>query len=206
MAGTIQRITGNHSRKVSDLLAYEAEHDPDHMLHESNVQSVLVLKHQLFALDAAGNTFFQIDKSGDPILKEVFGNETTDGGVEYQAVPSGIVTGPDGALYIVTLTGAPFPEGESKVWRWTSATGLHVYADGFTGGVDVAFGPDGSLYVVEIFAGRVVRMYPDGHRAVVADGLNFPSGITVGRADTLYVSNCGICAGNGEVLQIDQQS
>lgn len=76
-----------------------------------------------------------------------------------QAVPTSIVVGPDGAYYVGELKGFPAPTGESKVWRIEPGT-LHaecgtssacsVVADGFTSIVDLALGPDGKVYVVEL--------------------------------------------------------
>ncbi len=106
-------------------------------------------------------------------------------------------------MYVADLTGAPFPAGQSRVWRWTPK-GLSVFADGFTSAVDLAFGPDGSLYVLEVFPGDVIRVRPDGTRstAVPPDaGLSFPTGLAVGQDGSVYVSNCGNCAGTGTVMK-----
>jgi len=75
-----------------------------------------------------------------------------------QSVITSIAIGPDGAYYVGELTGFPGPVGQSRVWRVEAGT-LHaqcgsspacsVVLDGFTSIVDLAFGPDGSLYVVE---------------------------------------------------------
>ena len=37
---------------------------------------------------------------------------------QIDAVPTNMVFGPDGAVYVSTLTGVPFPEGAATVWRW----------------------------------------------------------------------------------------
>jgi hypothetical protein len=197
--GTIQRVTGARTRTVADLAAYELANDPDQQLHESNAQSVLATGGRLYAIDAAGNTFFRVKQSGELILLNIFDNRVANG-VEYQAVPSALAKGPDGAIYISDLTGVPFPAGESKIWRWTPS-GIAVFAEGFTSAVDLAFGPDGSLYVLEIFPGQVIRVAPGGARTVVADGLNFPGGLAIGRDGAVYVSDCGVCAGAGTVLR-----
>lgn len=75
-----------------------------------------------------------------------------------QAVASSVAVGPDGAYYVGELKGFPGPTGQSRVWRIEPGT-LHaecgaspactVVADGFTSIVDLAFGPDGTLYVDE---------------------------------------------------------
>lgn len=76
-----------------------------------------------------------------------------------EAVPTSVVVGPDGAYYVGELTGFPGALGVSRVWRIEAGT-LHaecgtspacsVVASGFTSIVDLAFGPDGTLYVVEM--------------------------------------------------------
>lgn len=91
-----------------------------------------------------------------------------------------------------------------------------VYAAGFTAIIDVAFGPDGSLYVLELaknglldafilndWTGALIRIAPDGTRTEIAEGEFFaPGAVVVGPDGTLYVSNNSIFSGTGEVLQI----
>jgi sugar lactone lactonase YvrE len=74
-----------------------------------------------------------------------------------------------------------------------------VYAEGFTNVTDVAFGPDGSLYVLEIATngllsedptGALIRVRPDGSRETIAsEGLVTPTGLAVGHRGEFYVSN-----------------
>jgi hypothetical protein len=76
-----------------------------------------------------------------------------------QAVATSIAVGPDGYYYMGELKGFPAPTGESRVWR-IKPTAHHarcgtspdctVIADGFTSIVDLAFGWDGTLHVVEL--------------------------------------------------------
>lgn len=76
-----------------------------------------------------------------------------------EAVPTSVVVGPDGAYYVGELTGFPGAVGISRVWRIEPGT-LHaecgispacsVVASGFTSVVDLTFGPDGTLYVLEM--------------------------------------------------------
>lgn len=65
----------------------------------------------------------------------------------------------------------PAPTGKSRVWRIAPGT-LHaecgvspscaVVADGFTSIIDLAFGPDGTLYVVVFDEGNVEIDGPHG--------------------------------------------
>lgn len=81
---------------------------------------------------------------------------------EAEAVPTSVAVGPDGAYYVGELKGLPAPTGESRVWRVEPgarhaecgvSAACSVVADGFTAIVDLAFGLDGTLYVVELDEG-----------------------------------------------------
>ncbi|MFD1048963.1 ScyD/ScyE family protein, partial [Kibdelosporangium lantanae] len=122
-----------------------------------------------------------------------------------------VVRGPDGAYYVGQLTGFPFTPGSAKVFRVRPGGQPQVVADGFTNVIDVAFGPDGCLYVLEISArgltsgdptGALIKVNHDRSRTVVAEqGLEAPGGLTI-RGHYAYVSNHGTSAGGGEVVRI----
>jgi len=76
-----------------------------------------------------------------------------------QAVPTSVAVGPDGAYYVGELKGIPAPKSQSRVWRIEPGTrhavcgsspACRVVATGFTSIVDLTFGSDGALYVVEM--------------------------------------------------------
>jgi hypothetical protein len=76
-----------------------------------------------------------------------------------EAVATSVAIGPDGDFYVGELKGFPAPLGNSKVWRIASSARnancgasprCSVAYDGFTSIVDLAFGPDGTLYVAEM--------------------------------------------------------
>ena len=67
----------------------------------------------------------------------------------------------------------------------------------------LALGPDGNLYVLEIFTGRVVCL-SHGKRTVVVDtgaDLTNPSGLAISKDGSIYVRNCGTCPGTGTVVR-----
>jgi hypothetical protein len=77
-----------------------------------------------------------------------------------QAVPTSIAVGPDGSYYVGELKGFPAPLGKSRIWKIDAGTrhavcgsspACHLVADGgFTSIIDLQFGPNGTLYVVEL--------------------------------------------------------
>jgi sugar lactone lactonase YvrE len=64
-------------------------------------------------------------------------------------VPSDVVLGPDGASYVSTLSGVPFTPGSAAVFRVVPGSAPTTYAANLTQVTDLAFGPDGSLYVLQ---------------------------------------------------------
>jgi glucose/arabinose dehydrogenase len=78
--------------------------------------------------------------------------------------------------------------------------------------VDLAFSPDGMLYVLQHASspalvggpGRLIRVAADGTRTTIDTGgaLTQPVGLAVGPDGALYVSNKSVLVGQGEVLRI----
>ena len=82
---------------------------------------------------------------------------------------------------------------------------------GFKTIIDLAFGPDGSLYVLQhatgaaFFTGpgQLTRVAPGGTGSVVVSGLSRPTSVLIDEDGTIYISNRGTSIGTGEVLRID---
>lgn len=161
----------------------------------------------LLVSDAGANVVWRVTLSGEIMLYADPGPipfETATGSGETEPVPTGMATGPDGAVYLATLTGAPFPTGGARVYRMLDGNGdgdaldageTALYATGFTTTTDVAFLPDGSMLVTEYTTdmaaiaskgysrsgkhpGRLVR-WERGARTVAADGLVSPTSVAV---------------------------
>jgi glucose/arabinose dehydrogenase len=90
-----------------------------------------------------------------------------------------------------------------------------VFASGFSAIIDIAFGPDGSLYVLELaknglfagfggdWTGALIKVAPDGTKTELVPGqLTAPGGVVVGEDGYLYVTNNSIFSGTGQVLKI----
>ena len=169
----------------------------------------------LLVSDAGANVVWRVSLAGDIHLYarlEPKSHLMSEGVVQVEAVPTGMTSGPDGATYVATLTGFPFPTGGARVLRLQDGNSdgdaldpgeTTVYASGFTTATDVAFEVDGAMLVTEysgdmnalaevgyknssLFPGRLVR-WRDGAITVVASDLVSPTAVAVmdGR---IYVS------------------
>ena len=207
-------------RAVADISAYEAAANPDGGGVDSNPNSVTQADHRLYVVDASGNHLLRVRDSGDISTVAVFPDRLLDAPpglglspqVPVQAVPTNVVVGPDGALYVSQLTGFPFIPGVARIYRVVPGSPPEIYADGLTNVTDLAFDEHGNLYVVEIAAngllsgdptGALIRIRPDGSReTVLSEGLVNPYGVAIGPDGDIYVSNHGSSAGVAEVLRL----
>jgi hypothetical protein len=145
-----------------------------------------------------------------------------------QAVPTSIAIGPDGWIYVGELAGFPAPTDESDIWRvapwasWADCDGTDpdcqlVFDGGFTSIMDLAFGPDGDLYVVEfdeaswaaveilglVTGGTVNRCDLDTMTCgEVATDQPMPTAITFGKDGTLWLARNALAFGNNEVVAL----
>src|SRR5262249_10937082 len=123
--------------------------------------------------------------------------------------------GPDGAYYVGQLTGFPFVPGSASVYRVPAEGGTPVVAySGFTNIIGIAFGSDGSLYVLEISkngllsgnpVGALIKLQAGSPPVELATGqLMMPGGLVVAPDNTIYVTNWSVLPGGGQVLRITQ--
>jgi hypothetical protein len=212
--------TWDHVRAIADISAYEAAANPDGGAFDSNPNSVTNAWGRLFVVDAGGNSLLRVHRSGEISTVAVFPDRpvTPPPGMDLpdpfpmQAVPTNVVVGPDGALYVSQLTGFPFPTGAANVYRVEPGSAPEVYAGDLTNVTDLAFDRHGNLYVVEFAAnglgsgdptGALIKIRPDGFReTVLSEGLVNPYGVAIGRRGDIYLSNHGGSARFGEVLRL----
>lgn len=204
-------------RLYENLGDYEAANNPDGFVPDSNPYGLLALPGRVVMTDAGGNDLLQISARGVISTLAVFPPipRPTPGPPFVQSVPTSVAFGPDGDFYVGVLTGGPFTIGLANVYRVPAGGGTPVVAHtGFTNIIDIVFGPDGSLYVLEIArnaipnfgaGGRLVRIAPDGTRTDVVTGppLIAPGGVAVGSDGALYVTNRSTSSTLGEVLRIE---
>jgi hypothetical protein len=207
--GTLVRAPAlGRLRVIADLVQYEADSNPDGGPVDSNVFGLLADPGARIVTDAGGNSIIGVGANGAlstlAVLPARASGRLTD------AVPTSIVKGPDGAYYIGELSGVPFTAGAARIYRMLPGEAPTIFLTGFKTIIDLAFGPDGSLYVLEhasgpVFfplPGKVTRVAPDGSRTAVVEGLNRPTSLVVDDDGTIYVTNNGVSVGIGEVLKI----
>ena len=208
-------------RTVADLAEFEDEFNPTGDEENVNPNSVITTRTDQVVADAGANDLLRVKKNGSIKVLATFPNRMVAAPaflglppgtqIPMDAVPTSVVKGPDGAYYVGQLTGFPFPVDGANVYRIERGSEPEVVASGFTNIIDLAFDKRGRLYVLEIFtngllsgdpAGALIRVGRGGSQHVVAsEGLFTPAGLAI-RGRSAYVSNCGTCAGDGEVLRI----
>ncbi len=229
--------------RTVDLLAYEEANNPDGQVQLVNGQpvdalanpyAVLVQDDRVLVADGGANDVLAVDReTGEVSTFFVPPNVTADevpecGQPEAQAnpgtegcdsVPTGVVEGPDGLVYVSTL-GAEQP-GASRVYVLTDDGEVVDVVEGLTGVAGLAVDRDGAVYVAELLesapesvppppgfdpavVGQLVRIAPDGERTVaqvtMPTGLEFHDG-------RLYASAWSVAAfvglqDAGEVVRI----
>ena len=198
------------SRTLADLAAFEAHANPvDNP--DSDPTGILRVGDDYLTTDSGGNTLVRSSEKGKVRLVAAF-PDVTAGTTTYQAVPTDVVRGPDGAWYVSQLTGFPFIPGAANIYRIVPGHAPTVYASGLTNVTGLAFDHHGMLYAVQIAdqgllngpVGSLVRVAPDGSGQTtesVASGLFAPYGVAI-RRGSAYVTTCSVCAGDGQVLRI----
>jgi glucose/arabinose dehydrogenase len=170
--------------------------------------------------DSGINAVLHIAESGAVSEYAVFPRRESagpEGDQAFDVVPTGLTQGPNGAFYLASFTGFPYPSGEAYVYRLDDLNQdgdaldpgeVEVYAKGFTTATDLAFASDGTLLVTEFSAdmrrlitdydidqaaevpGRLVRWRgreSAGEIEVVAEGLVSPTSVAV-LGDRIFVS------------------
>ncbi len=165
--------------------------------------------------DSGGNSLLAVDMDGNIRDYVVFQSFTIpDHEAPVEMVPTGIARGADGAVYVGSLTGFPYPREQAVVWRVEDLNGdgdamdegeVEPFVTGLTTITDITFGPDGTLYIAEFSSdtmavleggdfsentaanpGRVLR-WDGSELTVFADNVVSPTGL-LATESTLYIS------------------
>lgn len=207
---------------LADVAAYEGVANPDGGAIDSNPYAVYLAQgRKRLVADAGGNSLLEVDNTGQIRTLAAFPSRMVEyppmfGGGQgpMESVPTAVTAGPDGAIYVGELTGFPFLPGSANVYKVLPRHQPQVYASGFSAIHDIAFGPDGSLYVLEIASdlmacelsgdcnGRLIKVAPDGTRTTLAQDLPFPGGVAVNSAGQVFITLFSIMPNMGMVVRI----
>jgi hypothetical protein len=203
----------------ADVIANEADANPDGTDIDSNPVGLFRHGQRYVVADAGGNAVVRASNQGSFTTVtalppgSALAPPFVPGGPQMptDAVPTSVVRGPDGAIYISQLTGFPFEKGDANIWRVRPGQSPTVYASGLTNLTDLDFAADGTLYAVEISSnglrtgpiGALVKITPGAsvHETILGE-LFAPYGVAI-RGDFAYVSICAVCPGDGEVIKVE---
>ena len=212
----IQMSASGQWRIVADVSAYEYANNPAGGPVDSNPFGLFAEAGGVFLADAGANVLYHVAANGAIETVSRFPSQTNPffpqvGPPMIEPVPTSVARGPDGALYVGQLTGFPFVAGLANIYRVVPGQAPVVHCGGFKAIMDLTFGPDGSLYVVEnaggMFffppnSGQLSRVAPDCTRSTLLVGLDRPTSVAMGADGAIYVTNHGVTPGIGEVLRI----
>lgn len=201
---------GGSARLVADIGAWV----------EANPVSGSPADSDVVAMTAAGGALWVVESSGGQLLRV-----TPDGDIERVAdlsegnmQPHGIAAAPDGSFYMGFLTQAPYVEGAAKVVNITADGAVTDVWTGLTAVTDVAIGPDGTLYALQLGTpdgdhplsvmpgtGKVLRQAGPDSAEEVAANIDAPLAMAFGPDQGLYVSTPAIVTepGHGAVIRLN---
>jgi hypothetical protein len=209
----ILRINSNGTHPVvADLGTWEvnnpaANPEPDDFEPEGVWYSMLNVRGDFYALEPNHGEFVKV--SPDGTITRIVDLSAELGHI----VPTALAY--HGNFFVGNLNTFPIEDGSSSVYKITPSGQVEEWATGFSTILGLAFDNAARLYVLEMTAGstsgfpepgksRVVRVNPNGTHEVIATGLSFATGMTMGPDGNLYVSNWGFGRppGGGEIWKI----
>lgn len=210
--GMLYSMSGNTLTPLADIAALEAANPAGRELN-ANPFRLAATASGLLVSDAGSNTLIGVGFDGATANLATFFARDMGAGFPSDVVPTGVAVGADGNYYVAELTGFPFIQGAARI-NGVSPMGLVTPGvfGGFTNIVDIAFGGDGSLYVLEFDSngittggpgGALIQIRPDGTRETIYNtGLIAPTGLEIGKDGAFYVTNFSAAERIGQVLRI----
>jgi sugar lactone lactonase YvrE len=199
-------------KQTIDLRAFEEANNPDGGAVDNNPIKVAFGKDGTMYIADAGCNCVESWTPKDGLKVFAVWAEGDD-----NPVPTSVVVGPDGDIYVGFLTGYPFPVGGARIERYTPDGKKAQTYIGLTLVTDILITSDGTLYAVEMASsfgdagyvpnsGRVLKVTDNG-LVLIADKLNFPFGIAQDPQGKLVVTaNSAFSDPNsGEVIRITNE-
>ncbi len=176
-------------------------------LPDSNPFGVLAKGGTTYIADSGGNAILKVTRSGEVSTVAVLPPQPVKITAEiataqnlpdctvgltylFEPVPTDVEVGRHGTLYVTTLPGGPEDPSlgaRGAVYQIDPKTGsMKQIGMGLLGATNLAVGPHRTIYVTEIFGGRVSKIGQDGKPVKVVE-LPTPSGLEYHRGK-LYVS------------------
>lgn len=195
--GLLELGTDGSRARLFDFDRVERERDPDGRGAGSNATGIAVAPNgTVWVSDAGGNWVAHLSPDGS--VNGIVAFPAVDG---EEAVPTGLAIGPDGHAYVALFRCLAPTGGKGGVARVKADGTYDIVASGLTGPVDVAFTPQGELYVVEFArdyapkTGRLLRVGDDGTPEALVDGLNYPTSLAIDGSGRIYVAEMAAVAG-----------
>lgn len=144
-----------------------------------------------------------VDLEPEMVAAAGFDPCVAEGEVWLEPVPTDVELGKDGHLYVSTLPGGP-EDGtlgaNGSVYRIDPVSGtVEMVATGFAGATNVAVAPNGTIYVAEMFGGKVSAIGRHGTISTVLE-IAEPAAVEY-HAGRLYVS-AGVFTMPGTVVRL----
>lgn len=189
-----------------DLLTLELEQDPDgNPNQQSNPSDFAVAPNgTIYIANAGCNCLMSWTEADGVQVAAVWPFESDN------PVPSTVEVDANGDIYVGFLTGFPFPQGGSRVERWSGGALAETYP-GLTGVTGLLVAQDGTIYAVELgesfdpasgwTPGRVVTVSAEGVTPVLT-GLNYPYGLAQSPDGQIVVSVGSIGGEDGQVIVV----
>ena len=174
--------------------------------------SMVAVRGDLYAVDPNHGEVVRVTPAGD--ITRVVDVSATQGHI----VPTAIAY--KGNFFFGNLGTFPVDPGTQAIYKMTPSGQLQTWATGLTTVLGLVIDQHDRMYVLEsmtepgfpgedqIGSGKVVRIDPNGTQTVIATGLSFPGGMTLGPDGALYVSNLSFGAppGAGQIVRIEISS
>lgn len=185
--------------------------NPDFQPGDANPYGLAAGRGGLYVVDGGANTLSKIRSNFTQKVIAAFPNpEDPTVANAYDAVPT-CVTQVGKRMLVADLNGRIFLVDGSTMYPTPIATtgdGFLVAAGGCAGD------GRGNVYISDIFAGNVVKLSLRTNRlSIVAQGLNYPTGVAISPRGQVYVANNGVCPafpfpdppcpGTGQIVRLD---